>query len=74
MVVADGRVAVQVRSQWGVPAADLAAKITAVLASLTGHRPVDVMIADIDDPPTMPLFRVPAGSPCPDPDPGLPPA
>jgi len=61
VVVADGRVAVQVRSQWGVPAADLAAKITAVLASLTGHRPVDVTIADIDDPPTTPLFRVPAG-------------
>jgi hypothetical protein len=74
VVVGNGRVKVQVRSRWGVPAADLAAKITAVLASLTGHRPVDVMIADIDDPPATPLFRMPAGSPCPDPDPGLPPA
>ncbi len=42
---------VQVRSRWGVPAADLAALITVIVAPLTGHRPVDVVIADIDDPP-----------------------
>src|SRR5580693_1246789 len=37
---------------------------------LTGHRPVDVVIADIDDPPATLPFPVPA---CLDPDPGLPP-
>jgi hypothetical protein len=64
-------VTVQVRSRWGIPAADLAASIIRVLAPLTGHRPVDVVIADIDEPPATLPFPVPA---CPDPDPGLPPA
>jgi hypothetical protein len=71
VVVGNGRVTVQVRSWWGVPAAELAARITAVLAPLIGHRPVDVVVADIDDPPATPSFRVPAGPP--QPDPGLPP-
>jgi hypothetical protein len=51
VVSGNGRVTVQVRSRWGVPAADLAARITAVLAPLTGYRPVDVVIADITPPP-----------------------
>jgi hypothetical protein len=50
-VVSGGRVTVQIRSRWAVPAPGLAALITAVLAPLTGRRPVDVVIADIDDPP-----------------------
>jgi hypothetical protein len=51
-VVVDGdRVRVQVRSAWGVEAPALAAAITAALAPLTGRRPVEVTIADIDDPP-----------------------
>jgi hypothetical protein len=59
IVVRDGRVIVQVRSRWAVPAPELAAVITAVLAPLTGRRPVDVVIADIDDPPsTPPCVRV----------------
>jgi hypothetical protein len=74
VVVGDGRVTVQVRSRWGVPAPDLAALIAAVVAPLTGHRPVDVVIADIDDPPGTPSFRVPAGAGQSWPDPGLPPA
>ena len=41
----------QVRSKWGVRATDVAALITAALAPLAGTRPVDVAIADIDDPP-----------------------
>ena len=73
VVVGDGRVTVQVRSRWGVPAPDLAALIAAVLAPLTGPRPVDVVIADIDDPPGTTSFRVPAGAETPRPDPGLPP-
>jgi hypothetical protein len=51
VAVDDSRIRVQVRSQWGVPAADVAAGITAALAPLAGSRPVDVAIADIDDPP-----------------------
>jgi hypothetical protein len=73
VVVGNGRVTVQVRSRWGIPAADLAARITATLAPLTGHRPVDVVIADIDDPPVTLPFRAAAESPLPVPDPGLPP-
>jgi hypothetical protein len=49
-----GRVRVQVRSAWGTEAPSLGAVITAALAPLTGNRPVDVVIADIDDPPIMP--------------------
>ena len=73
VVVGDGRVTVQVRSRWGIPAPDLAALIAAVLAPLTGQRPVDVVIADIDDPPGTPSLRVPADAGPPWPDPGLPP-
>ena len=54
IVVRDGRVTVQIRSRWAVPAPELAAVITAMLAPLTGNRPVDVVIADIDDPPRAP--------------------
>jgi hypothetical protein len=51
-VAADaGRVRVRVRSAWGVPAADLAARITAAVTPLAGTRPVDVTIGDVDDPP-----------------------
>ena len=51
VVPGGGRVTVQVRSRWGIPAPELAACITAVLAPLTGSRRVDVVIADIDDSP-----------------------
>ena len=54
VVVGGGRVRVQVRSAWGTEAPALAAAITAALAPLTGNRPVDVAIADIDDPPFSP--------------------
>ena len=53
IMVSGGRVTVQIRSQW-VPAPGLAVLITTVLAPLTGGRPVDVVIADIDDPPGFP--------------------
>ena len=39
VVVGNGRVTVQVRSRWGILAADLAAGITAGLSSLPGRRP-----------------------------------
>jgi hypothetical protein len=51
IAVRDGRVIVQIRAQWAVPVPSLGALITAVLLPLTGNRPVDVVIADIDDPP-----------------------
>ena len=46
-----GRVQVQVRSRWGVEAPLLAELINITLVPLVGSRPVDVTIADIDDPP-----------------------
>jgi hypothetical protein len=51
VAVSGGRVQVQVRSRWGVEAPLLATLIKTVLAPLTGARPVDVTVADIDDPP-----------------------
>ena len=62
IVVSGGRVTVQIRSQWAVPASDLAALIMAAVVPLTGRRPVDVVIADIDDPPGMPPPRAPVRS------------
>jgi hypothetical protein len=66
------RIRVQVRSEWGVPAADVAALITAALAPLAGQRPVDVAIADIDDPPASQPAEVAARAVSPWPDPLLP--
>ena len=54
VVVSGGRVLVQVRSRWGVPAPALATAITRALRPVTGDRPVDVVIGDIDDPPGAP--------------------
>ena len=63
VVVSGGRVTVQIRSRWAVPAPGLAALITAVLAPLTGSRPIDVVIADIDDPPGTPEHKPTVGRP-----------
>jgi hypothetical protein len=73
IVVGGGRVRVQVRSAWGVQAPLLAATITAALAPLTGGYPVDVVIADIDDPPGTPPPRVARRTGRDDQSPGLPP-
>ncbi len=72
VAVDDSRIRVQVRSKWGVPATDVAAMITAALAPLAGPRPVDVAIADIDDPPAAQPAGVAAGPLSPWPDPVLP--
>jgi hypothetical protein len=50
VAVGDGRVRVQVRAVWNTEVPVLAAAITTALASVTRDRPVDVLIADIDDP------------------------
>ena len=57
VVIGGGRVRVQIRSRWGVEAPVLAASIITAVAPLTGPRPVDVVIADIDDPPSGPPAR-----------------
>jgi hypothetical protein len=54
VVVGDGRVRVQVRAAWDIEVPLLAATITTALAAVTLNRPVDVGIADIDDPPVIP--------------------
>ena len=74
VVIGGGRVRVQIRSRWGVAAPQLAAVITAALAPLTGRRPVDVVIADIDDPPSTPPLRVARRERRADPSAGPPPA
>jgi hypothetical protein len=51
VMVGGGRVRVQIRARWGVPAPNLAAAITRAVAPLAGRHPVDVAIADIEDPP-----------------------
>ncbi len=60
VLVSGSRVKVQVRSRWGIPAPELAALITTVLTPFTRGRPVDVIVADIDDPPGTPRPREPA--------------
>jgi hypothetical protein len=60
VAVSDARIKVQVRSRWGIPAPELAALITTVLAPLSRGKPVDVIVADIDDPPSTPPPREPA--------------
>ena len=56
VVTSGGRVKVQIRARWAVPVPELAALIRTILMPLTGPRPVDVVIADIDDPPSPPDF------------------
>jgi hypothetical protein len=51
VVVSGGRVRVQIRIRWAARVPPLVALIIAVLRPLTRDRPVDVVIADIDDPP-----------------------
>jgi hypothetical protein len=72
VAIDESRIRVQVRSEWGVPATDVAAVITAALAPLAGRRLVDVAIADIDDPPATRPAGVAAGTVSPRPDPVLP--
>jgi hypothetical protein len=53
VVVRENSVLIQVRSRWGVPAGDLLGQITAAVSPFTGHRRVELVIGDIDDPPML---------------------
>ena len=53
IVVDRHAVRVQIRSRWDATAADLLAQISAALAPLVLGRPIDVVVADIDDPPPL---------------------
>ena len=75
VAVDGGRVRVQVRAVWGVPIPQLAIRIRTALAPLTGVRPVDVLVADVDDPPGWPppSETPPGPAQRSEPSPGLPP-
>jgi hypothetical protein len=53
VVVRKDSVLVQIRARWGIPAAGLLSQVTAVLTPLIGARLVEVVVADIDDPPAL---------------------
>jgi hypothetical protein len=42
---------VQVRSKWDVPVAELSRQLRPALAGLAGAKRIDIIVADIDDPP-----------------------
>jgi hypothetical protein len=54
-------IAVQVRARWGAPVSDLSAQIRAALAPLAPGRRIDIVLADVADPP--PPSPVPATTP-----------
>jgi hypothetical protein len=41
---------IQVKARWGATAHDLLSQISSVAAPLVGHRRVEIVVADIDDP------------------------
>jgi hypothetical protein len=87
IAVDDTRVRIQVRSCWGAPAHVVVEEIRAAARSLVGDRIIDVIIADVEDPPggwppshedasppqTPPLSASPTPTPRP-PEAGAPPA
>ena len=46
-------VRVSVRAKWGVPASDLLNQITAILVPSLADRRIELVVAEIDDPPTL---------------------
>lgn len=53
VVVREESVLVQVRSRWGVTAAELLGQITSAVTPIAGRRRVEVVIGDIDDTPVL---------------------
>ena len=45
-------VRVSVRAKWGVPASDLLDQITLALKPILANRRIEVVVADVDDPPS----------------------
>ena len=48
----DARVTIQVRSRWAASAEELVEQVRNAARTLAGERSIDIVIADIDDPPT----------------------
>jgi hypothetical protein len=42
-----------VRAKWGVPASDLLDQITSALKPILANRRIEVVVADVDDPPSL---------------------
>ncbi|WP_433605392.1 hypothetical protein ACQP2P_27200 [Dactylosporangium sp. CA-139114] len=53
------RLEIAIRARWGVPAAEVAVQVRQALRTLAADRRVDVVIADLTDPP--PAVAGPAG-------------
>lgn len=52
---------IEIRARWGVPAAEVAAQIRHALRALAPARRVDIIIADLTDPPPAPAGPGPVG-------------
>ncbi len=72
VAVDGGRVRIQIQCAWGAQIPQVATQIRKVLVPLTGRRPVDVLVADVDDPPGW--FPSPGPAQRAEPSPGLPPS
>lgn len=61
-------VAVQVRARWGTPVSDLSAQIRAALKPLAAGRRIDIVWADVADPPALSaaLANTPGARPAPE--------
>jgi hypothetical protein len=55
IAVYETEVRIQVRSRWGTPMQEVAAEVENAARPLVGDRTIEVIIADIEDPPGWPL-------------------
>jgi hypothetical protein len=58
-------VVVQVRARWGVPAPELAAQIRGAISVMASGRRIDIIVADVADPPAalLPVAEVSQSDP-----------
>jgi hypothetical protein len=54
IAIYETEVRIQVRSRWGTPMQEVAAEVESAVRPLTGDRTIEVIIADIEDPPDWP--------------------
>jgi len=59
-------VTVQVRARWGAPVSELATQIRAALRLLAGGRRIDIVWADVADPPPPAPATTPGAGPAPE--------